>query len=393
MSAPETTMKSGAEAPMAFGSADLRLSGRQWLCVLALLVPILLLTPAVWKRIERFDTGPNYRLPYDLSRDYWLYQRRLDHEIAPTNILMIGDSVIWGEYVRPDGTWSSFMNREAQGSTPRHYVNAGVNGLFPLALEGLVRNYAPMPRGQKVIVNCNLLWMTSPQADLSSEKQEHFNHSRLVPQFSPRIPCYRADASERLGAIIQNHVPFLAWVNHLQDAYYEQKSVPGWTLADDGGDPAKYPNAWRNPFAQLKLAVPTAPENDPQRGPESPRHHAWSNKPRGTSKFEWVSLDASLQWAAFQRLIALLHSRGNDVFVMVGPFNEHMLAEENVPDCRKTRDGIDAWLTEHKVPHLTPEPLPSELYADASHPLTAGYELLAKRIAAEEVFKKWVGDK
>jgi hypothetical protein len=34
--------------------------------------------------------------------------------------------------------------------------------------------------------------------------------------------------------------------------------------------------------------------------------------------------------------------------------------------------------------------LPTELYADASHPLTAGYELLAKRIYSDEHFHKWL---
>ena len=55
-----------------------------------------------------------------------------------------------------------------------------------------------------------------------------------------------------------------------------------------------------------------------------------------------------------------------------------------------TRDGIDTWLTQHQVPHWKPEALPSELYADASHPLTAGYEMLAKRMLAEPVFKQWL---
>ena len=52
-------------------------------------------------------------------------------------VFVLGDSVVWGEYVLPDGTWSHFLDREA-GVTNR-FVNVGVNGLFPLALEGLVR--------------------------------------------------------------------------------------------------------------------------------------------------------------------------------------------------------------------------------------------------------------
>ena len=384
--------KAPGEGPMVFGSADLRLNGKQWGIALAILVPLILLTPWLWSHVERFETGPDYRQPYALSRDYWLYQRRIAREIAPTNILMIGDSVIWGEYVRPDGTLATFLNREAGDKSGHHFVNVGVNGMFPLALEGLVRHYAPLPRGQKVMLNCNLLWMTSPKVDLSSDKQEHFNHSRLVPQFSPRIPSYRADASERLGAVIEQHVPLLGWVNHLQDAYFDQKSISTWTLEDDGKDPPHYPNAWKNPFSQLTMVVPSAPANDPDRGPESPRHHPWSDKPRGNSHFDWVSLDKSLQWAAFRRLVEYLQSQGADVFVMVGPFNEHMLAEDNVPACHALRDGIDAWLTQHQVSHFTPEALPSQLYADASHPLTSGYELLAKRMREDAIFAKWMNN-
>jgi hypothetical protein len=34
--------------------------------------------------------------------------------------------------------------------------------------------------------------------------------------------------------------------------------------------------------------------------------------------------------------------------------------------------------------------LPSELYADASHPLTQGYELLAKRLCQDPGFVAWL---
>jgi hypothetical protein len=39
---------------------------------------------------------------------------------------------------------------------------------------------------------------------------------------------------------------------------------------------------------------------------------------------------------------------------------------------------------------VVPEALPSALYADASHPLTQGYELLARRICADEMFRNWL---
>ena len=383
---PRPRLSPAGDVP--FGVNEMRLTARQWLIAIAILLVVALSTPAIWEKVERFTTGPDYRLPYLLSKDYWLYGRRLREVKEPSQIVLLGDSVVWGEYVLPDGTLSHFLNQQS-GETNR-FVNGGVNGLFPLALEGLVRNYGQSLRHRKVIVHCNLLWMTSPKADLSLEKEEPFNHSRLVPQFRPRIPSYKADASERLGAIVERNVSFLSWVNHLQDAYFGQKSILKWTLADDGGSPPRYPNVWRNPLSQINLAVPGAPEDDPQRGPRSARHIPWSTNAVGTTRFDWVALESSLQWHAFQRVIEMLEQRDDEIFVVLGPFNEHMIAGDNRPTYRELRDGVAAWLSKKQIAHAVPEPLPSLLYADASHPLTEGYEQLAKQIFLDASFQKWL---
>jgi hypothetical protein len=366
---------------------EMRLNGWQWMLALGIVFLAGFLTPRLWKRVERFETGPDYRIPYDLSKDYWLYQRRLEDKIDPRGIVMLGDSVVWGEYVLPNGTWSHFLN-EQTGQADK-FVNGGVNGLFPLALEGLIDNYGHALRNRKIILHCNLLWLSSPKADLQIDKEEEFNHARLVPQFFPRIPCYKADANERLGIIVEREVGLIAWVNHLQNAYFGQRSILNWTLEDDGGDPAHYPNSYKDPLAQITFHVPAAPRDDPQRGPKSPRHKPWSES-GGTTQFEWVDLNTSLQWNAFRRIISTLRERGNDVFVILGPFNEHMVAEESRAPYRKLRDGITAWLKANKIPHLLPEVLPSLLYADASHPLTDGYALLAKRNLANNDFENWL---
>src|SRR5207249_4551644 len=360
---------------------EMRLNARHWATVLVILTVITVLTPRLWKKLECFQTGPDYRIPYALSKDYWLYERRLQ-QIAPTNVVVLGDSVIWGEYVLPDGTLSHFL----QSGQPGKFVNAGVNGLFPLALEGLVRYYGGPLRGRKVLVHCNVLWMSSPKADLRTEKEQRFNHAELVPQFLPRIPCYKADLNQRLAAVIERRFTFSQWATHLQMAYFGQKSIPNWTLEDDGGNPPRYPNAYKNPLAQITFTIPPEPAVDPERGPGSPRHKPWSTTGAGTTRFEWVELDQSLQWAAFQRLVKLLQSRGNDVLVVVGPFNENILAEENRRGFRRLRDGVGDWLANNHVAYVVPGTLPSALYADASHPLTAGYQLLADRLYHDAAF-------
>ena len=77
--------------------------------------------------------------------------------------------------------------------------------------------------------------------------------------------------------------------------------------------------------------------------------------------------------AGVPALVLLLRARGNDVLVVLGPFNEHMIDPDQRPTFVAMRAQVDAWLTQNRFTTIAPEALPSELYADASHPLTDGY--------------------
>ena len=96
---------------MPFGVNEVRLDAWQWAATILIVGLVLLLTPWLWERLERFDTGRDYRIPYQLSKDYWLYGRRLSQVTGHEQILVLGDSVVWGEYVAPDGTLSHFLNQ------------------------------------------------------------------------------------------------------------------------------------------------------------------------------------------------------------------------------------------------------------------------------------------
>ncbi len=54
------------------------------------------------------------------------------------------------------------------------------------------------------------------------------------------------------------------------------------------------------------------------------------------------------------------------------------------------RKRLGELLTDAEVPHFVPEPLPSEMYADASHPLGEGYDLLALRMLDENTFRDFI---
>jgi len=388
ISKTESTEPKSAIPEVPFGVNEMRLDGRQWLVSLFLFVALAVAIPQIWKRAERFDVGPDYRIPYSLSTDYWLYQKRLEKLTDRSQVPVLGDSVIWGEYVRKDGTLTHFLDKES-GRTGE-FINGGVNGAFPLALEGLTSSYCGALHDRKVILHYNMLWMSSPKADLSTPEEETFNHSALVPQLFTPIPCYRADATARLNAVAVRSIDLLGWVNHIDTVYFDQRSIPLWTLEQDSSDPPKSPNAWRNPIAQIHWSVPEEPDVDPQRGPTSARHRAWNGKGAEPTHFEWVGTQSSLQWKAFLRTVDTLRGRHCDVLVILGPFNESMVAPDQQPTYRELRDGIAASLRARRIAAIVPAVLPSNLYADASHPLTDGYALLAGRIYHDPEFQRWL---
>lgn len=365
----------------------LNLKGKTLLGCFILIFVFIVFMPRLWNQIETFSIGPDYRIPYALSKDYGLYQRRLQR-MEPHQIPLLGDSVIWGEYVARDGTLPHFLNEET--GQPDRFVNASINGLFPLAMEGLLRHYGQTIRNQKVILHFNPLWMTSPESDLSSPKEQKFNHARLVPQFTHKIPCYRAPFNDKASIVITRPSTFFAWVAHLQNAYFEQQNLYAWTLADDHQYPPAYPNATANPLKQITLTVPEEPKTDPHRGVASPRHKPWSTTGIGTQQFPWVPPDQSIQWHAFQRIVKLLGKRGNHVLVIMGPFNTHIMTAENRVQFEEEIRTVQSWLDAQGIATLTPDVLTSPLYGDSSHPLTEGYRQLARHIASDPSYQAWI---
>jgi hypothetical protein len=340
-----------------------RLSGRQWMGIAVFGIALYVLLPVAWQRIEKLEPAADYRIPYELSNDYWLYGRVAAQAAATHDTVIIGDSVVWGQYVRPAETLSHYLNA-LEGRD--RYANLGLDGSHPAALAGLIENYAGAVSGKRVILHCNPLWMSSPKHDLRETEEFKFNHSTLVPQFSPWIPCYREETSRRIAKVVERNVAFNGWTTHLQAAYYGNAGIPSWTLE----------HPYENPFKPITAKLP--PPGDEL------RHEPISWSARGITKqnMPWVDLGSSLQWSSFQRSVEVLQKRGNTVLVVVGPFNEHLLTEASRVKYSELKQAIEAWLRERKIPYVAPAPLPSEQYGDASHPLSAGYALLAKELVA-----------
>jgi len=345
-----------------------RLSGRQWLIVAAALLVFIAFAPLVWERIEGFNPGGDYRVPYELSNDYWLYHRHCRLACEQGKILVVGDSVVWGHYVEPDQTLSHYLN-ELSGSDA--FVNLGADGTHPAALQGLLKYYGSDIAGRTVLLHLNPLWMSSSKHDLQTTKEFRFNHPDLVPQFTPKIPCYKAPLSTRIRIAIHREMPFANWTSHMRAAYFQNLDLAAWTI--------EHPYDCPVTAMTQKLPEPRAPERPPQTT-------SASKEPK-KQDMAWVDLESSLQWHFFRQAVQRLQERGNNVFVLVGPFNEHMLTDQNKVTYGKLKEGVEAWLQANRIPYLMPAALPPECYIDASHPPAEGYALLAKSLMDSPSFK------
>ncbi len=352
-----------------FGSNEVRLSPREWIVAALVAGCLLAVAPGAWERVENFEPGADYRIPFRLGEDYWMYARYCRRAAADDRVLVVGDSVVWGHYVSSNATLSHYLNQQ---SGDGRFANLGIDGIHPAALAGLVEHYGDSLRRKKVLLACNPLWMSSATHDLQGDKEFAFNHPRLVPQFRPWIPCYRESLEGRLGIVVGRNVPFLNWARHLRAAYLDNEDLFAWTLAQP----------YKNPAGAVTRELPSPEE------PPSPEPIAKPWRDQGIQPYNpaWVDLESSFQWQSFRRTIAVLQGRDNEVFVLVGPFNEHMLKPKSLESYQRLKAGIASWLREQRIAHLVPPPLSSELYADASHPLDAGYEALARKLFDDAAF-------
>ena len=355
------------ESKVAFSSNCVRLSGYELIFVCIVASVLFCFGPGLWERIVKFEPESDFRLPYELSNDYWLYGRYCRWAVSNYEALVIGDSVIWGHYVSQDNTLSHYLNRMV-GRV--QFANMGVDGIHPVALSGLLRYYGRNISDKKIVLHFNPLWMSSSKQDLQSTKEFHFNHPKLAPQFIPKIPCYKDPYSKRFSAVTQRYVPVLNWTSHLKITYFENMDIPTWTLE----------HPYKNPADVVILKIPSPLSNGLD------EHISWIEKGTAKKDFPWVELETSLQWKFFRRSVKLLTERDNKVFVLVGPFNEHMLKGQSIEIYREIKSEIEHWLQTNNIPCYMAPALPSELYADASHPLDEGYAMLAKQLCENESF-------
>lgn len=334
------------------------------------LAAALWLLPAAWPARGREFSRPDYRLPTELSNDYWMFRQWTGYTHQHYRAMVLGDSVIWGQYAKSDDTLTHHLNSMVGEGA---FANAGVDGLHPAAMAGMVRYYGRVMEGEAVLVHLNPLWMGSPAQDLQGGGETRFNHPDLVPQLWHRPAAYHPTLSEVMAGVLPRAAAFLSWKQHLQIAYYEGMALPEWTLENPyrlfpaGRGPDAF--AWREPGSQPMT---------------------WRERGIAPQDLPWVEAPRSYQWRSFRETVELLRARRNRVFVLVGPFNTHALPAKSEARYRRLVAGMTRWLAKKGIPYYAPPALASDLYADASHPLGAGYRELARELQASPGFQKWM---
>ena len=339
----------------------------RWELILTLLpvvVLICLIVPALYWHWVDIQIAKNFRLSYTSRDDYELYSRIVGKLCADHDALFLGDSVVWGMYVSNDHTLPALINQELEQDV---VANIAIDGLHPVAMETLMRHYGRSIRGKRVYLYWNPLWMNTPLYDLSGEGDFSINHPRLLPQFQWSIRSYQAEFQDRCKAVLERQVPFYGWLHHLRVACFNNKDFKKHL--------ANHPE--ENPLARLHR------EFDPVETDHFDSRFNWESNGISTQDWPWVEPASSRQWQAFLATAKLLKAQGNEVVAVLGTINPHLLTVSSLERYNALRKDVASELQQLGYRFVLLPELPSEEYADASHPLADGYRRLAEVLASE----------
>ena len=333
-------------------------------------IGVLFLLPFVWNKFEKIQTGGDFRISYDSRDDYWVYKKWADKAAEEYPVIFLGDSVVWGMYVDNSNTLPSKINRKLNRQV---VANLAIDGLHSVAMEGLLNCYGRAIEHKTVLLHYNPLWMNSRKYDLSDDEEMQVHHPRLIPQFSPQFKCYTESLSGRLNIFREHNIPFYDLLNHVRLSFFDNEELSQWMVD----------NPYKTPFSQISMTV------DPGEKKKKNSRENWKQNGITAQDWGWVPLDKSYQWQAFTHVVELLKARGNRVCVMVGPINPYILTPASLEKFRKIQQEICAWLEAQKVEYVLVPDLPSETYADASHPLDKGYDLIADALLHSPIFSPY----
>ena len=333
-------------------------------------IAVFLLLPLFWRHFENLEFDKDFRLSEKYRDDYWIYEKWANEAAEKYPVIFLGDSVIWGMYVNNASTLPAKLNRLAGKEL---VANLAIDGMHSVALEGLLDNYAKNIKNKTVILHYNPLWMNSRDYDLSGRKPMRIHHPRLIPQFIDKPASYDEDLTARMDAVKEKNIAFFSLLNHIRLAFFDNSDFKEWIVE----------NPYSNPLKEIgkKLEVCENEKN-------TNSNDDWSKKGITPQNWDWLTLEDSRQWKAFTRIINTLQNNNNKVLVMVGPINPYILTPESLAKYRKLQNDIKDFLDKKKIDCCIVPDMPSNTYADASHPLEKGYQIIADKLYETDFMKR-----
>jgi hypothetical protein len=351
-----------SEAAGEFEAPVLNLSLREWLVVALLVCLLLAIAPHIPFRGHVPVVERDYRIPYALSTRYELYRRYTTLSAAQFSTLLVGDSVVWGQCARRHDTLAHHLNELIK--QPR-FANAGLDGMHPVALAELLTYHAPAIANTHVILQFDPLWLMQEGPSSPHGRTVLFNRPDLTPRLAAHFTGPFKEAASLSWSHLMANSALKDWGERLADARID---FLAWSLD----------HPYESPLRAISSALPPSEDSHAQ------RLVPWAQRPEALVLTRFEPLNEDVQWQAFLRIVSLLESRGNDVLVLLGPMNEHMMAPPTLEVYLRLKGEMSESLRARQVRFFVPSVLPSDHYGDICHPLGAGYEELARELLQKE---------
>jgi hypothetical protein len=356
-------------------SNSMILSLREWIITAVLTIGICGAIYYGWNSWEKFTPCADYRETCwaEKQSDYWAYNRWMKYARSHYKVLLIGDSVIWGQEVPINGTITHYLN-ESYGK--EIFANLGNDGLFMAGIDGIVKYYGENLNGANVLLQLSPLWMSSPTRDLRAPKKSNYHHPRLLPLLDRRITYYH-DFNTRLDYFFERYFRIFPFVRHLTAVYYDNMSVSAWMMA----------NPYKNPFSAITF------QSTPVMADSQGTDESWNKKDTKLMDSPFVNPSESVQWGFYKDALSRLEKKNSKVFVMIGPFNQYMLTPESRVRLFDMVDKIKKELDSMGVPYFDTFQvgIESNMFADTCHVLRQGHILIGQKMIADPKFREWIG--
>jgi len=345
-----------------FERAALELSLREWLLVALLVTLLLAIAPDIPFRSRAPIVERDYRIPYALSTRYDLYRRYTTLAAAQFPTLLVGDSVVWGQCARRNDTLAHHLNELVQ--QPR-FANTGLDGMHPVALAELLEYHAPAISNTRVILQFDPLWLMQEGPSSPYSRSVLYNRPNLIPRLAAHFTGPFKEAASLSWSHFMKDSPLKGFGEQLADVRVD---FLAWSLD----------HPYESPLQAISSALPPSEDSHHQ------RLIAWDQQRSTRIVTRFDSLPDDAQWNAFLRIITLLQSRGNEILVLLGPMNEHMMTPETLEAYLRLKAGMSDQLHTRGIRFFVPSLLPSAHYADICHPLGVGYAELARELLQKE---------